>query len=279
MEPRFGSSRLIDLVTGASAILSGAAIGMILGLVGGGGSILAVPLLVHVVGIRLPHVAIGTAAVAVGLNAAMGLIGHSRAGNVQWRCGAVFAAAGVAGALTGAALGKSYDGHSLLFLFGALMVVVGGWMLCKRSVLIRPDVSLDRYNAAQLVPRLAPAGLGVGLLSGFFGIGGGFLIVPGLIWATAMPMTAAVGTSLLAVTAFGLSTAASYALSGLVDWLIVGLLILGGVVGSFAGIALGKKLSGTKRLLEAAFGVMVIIVGLYVAAKAGWPEPLIAVAA
>ena len=259
---------MIDLVTATSAILSGAAIGLILGLVGGGGSILAVPLLVHVVGIRSPHMAIGTAAVAVGLNAAMGLVGHARAGNVKWRCGAVFAAAGVAGALTGAALGKAYDGQKLLFLFGLLMIVVGLSMLRKRTSEPRPDVVLDRASAGRLVPRLAPAGLGVGLLSGFFGIGGGFLIVPGLIWATAMPMTAAVGTSLLAVTAFGLSTAASYALSGLVNWPLVGLLIIGGVGGSLAGIALGKQLAGTKRLLETAFGVMVIGVGLYVAAKA-----------
>ena len=259
---------MIDLITAASAILSGAAIGLILGLVGGGGSILAVPLLVHVVGIRSPHMAIGTAAVAVGLNAAMGLVGHARAGNVKWRCGAVFAAAGVAGALTGAALGKAYGGQRLLFLFGILMIVVGMSMLRKRSTEPRPDVALDRETAASLIPRLAPAGLGVGLLSGFFGIGGGFLIVPGLIWATAMPMTAAVGTSLLAVTAFGLSTAASYALSGLVNWPIVALMIVGGVAGSLAGIALGKRLAGTKRGLETAFGVMVIGVGLYVAALA-----------
>ena len=260
---------MIDLVTAALAILSGAAIGLILGLVGGGGSILAVPLLVHIVGIRSPHVAIGTAAIAVGLNAAMGLVGHAKAGNVKWRCGLVFAAAGVAGALTGAELGKAYDGQKLLFLFGVLMVVVGALMLRKRSTEARPDVALDRDSAGRLIPRLAPAGLGVGLLSGFFGIGGGFLIVPGLIWATRMPMTAAVGTSLLGVTAFGLSTAASYALSGLVDWPIVGLLIVGGVAGSLAGIALGKRLAGTKRLLETAFGVMVIGVGIYVAAKAG----------
>ena len=260
---------MIDLVTAALAILSGAAIGLILGLVGGGGSILAVPLLVHIVGIRSPHIAIGTAAIAVGLNAAMGLVGHAKAGNVKWRCGLVFAAAGVAGALTGAALGKAYDGQKLVFLFGVLMVVVGALMLRKRSTEARPDVALDRDSAGRLIPRLAPAGLGVGLLSGFFGIGGGFLIVPGLIWATRMPMTAAVGTSLLGVTAFGLSTAASYALSGLVDWPIVGLLIVGGVAGSLAGIALGKRLAGTKRLLETAFGVMVIGVGIYVAAKAG----------
>lgn len=213
--------------------------------------------------------AIGTAAIAVGLNAAMGLVGHARHCNVKWRCGMVFAAAGVAGALTGAELGKAYDGQKLLFLFGVLMVVVGGLMLRKRTGGPRPDVVLDRDSAGRLVPRLAPAGLGVGLLSGFFGIGGGFLIVPGLIWATAMPMAAAVGTSLLAVTAFGLSTAASYAMSGLVDWPIVGLLIVGGVAGSLAGIALGRRLAETKHLLETLFGVMVIGIGVYVAAKAG----------
>ena len=131
---------MIDLVTAALAILSGAAIGLILGLVGGGGSILAVPLLVHVVGIRSPHMAIGTAAIAVGLNAAMGLVGHARHGMVKWRCGLLFAAAGVAGALTGAELGKAYDGQKLLFLFGGLMVVVGLSMLRKRTSAPRPDV-------------------------------------------------------------------------------------------------------------------------------------------
>ena len=260
---------MIDLVTPALAILSGAAIGLILGLVGGGGSILAVPLLVHVVGIRSPHIAIGTAAIAVGLNAAMGLVGHARHNMVKWRCGLVFAAAGVAGALTGAELGKAYDGQKLLFLFGGLMVVVGLSMLRKRTSERRPDVVLNRDTAGRLVPRLAPAGLGVGLLSGFFGIGGGFLIVPGLIWATRMPMANAVGTSLLAVTVFGLSTAASYAVSGLVNWPIVGLLMIGGIAGALAGIALGRKLAGTKRVLEIAFGAMVIAVGIYVALKAG----------
>ena len=169
---------------------SGVLVGFVLGLVGGGGSILAVPLLVHVVGIRSPHVAIGTAAVAVGLNAAMGLVGHARQGNVKWRCGLVFAAAGVAGALTGAALGKAYDGQKLLFLFGVLMVVVGLLMFRKRSSQPRPDVVLDRATAGRLIPRLAPAGLGVGLLSGFFGIGGGFLMAPILIFMGIPPSVA-----------------------------------------------------------------------------------------
>jgi uncharacterized membrane protein YfcA len=158
---------MIDAALLVPAVLSGAAIGLILGLVGGGGSILAVPLLVHVVGVQSPHVAIGTGAIAVALNALVGLAGHARVGTVKWRCGAVFAASGVAGALSGAALGKAFDGQHLLFLFGLMMVAVGIAMMRKRPVELAPDVRLSRENAARLLPRLIPMGLGVGLLSGF----------------------------------------------------------------------------------------------------------------
>ena len=259
------------MIDGAQILLtliSGGAIGLILGLVGGGGSILAVPLLVHVVGVRSPHVAIGTAAIAVAVNALAGLTGHARARTVKWRCGAVFAISGVVGALAGAALGKAFDGQRLLFLFGLMMVAVGFAMIRKRRGEPAPDVRLTRENAQHLLPRLVPMGLGVGLLSGFFGIGGGFLIVPGLVWATAMPLANAVGTSLVAVSAFGFSTAGSYAYSGLVDWPLVGLLVAGGVVGSVAGIFLGKRLGQRQRRLEVGFGILVIAVGAYVSAAA-----------
>src|SRR6478752_3529154 len=89
---------------------SGALVGFVLGLVGGGGSILAVPLIVYLVGVRNPHLAIGTSALAVAANAATGLVHHARAGHVKWRCAAVFAAAGVAGAAVGSTLGKAFDG-------------------------------------------------------------------------------------------------------------------------------------------------------------------------
>ncbi len=257
----------MDPATILAALATGAVIGLVLGLVGGGGSILAVPLLVYVVGVPSAHAAIGTAAVAVALNAATGLVGHARAGNVKWPCALVFAAAGVLGAAFGAEAGKAFDGARLLSLFGALMILVGAVMLRQRRHSERPDVRLTRESAGQLVPRLAPIGLGVGLLSGFFGIGGGFLIVPGLMLATAMPIGIAVGTSLVVVTALGATTAASYALSGYVDWPLVALLIAGGLAGSVAGRAAGRRLASARRPLELGFAMMVIATGSFVIFK------------
>ena len=250
-----------------ATLLSGGLIGLILGLVGGGGSILAVPLLVYVVGIASPHVAIGTAAVAVAANAFAGLIGHARAGRVKWGCAGVFAVAGMIGAALGAELGKAFDGKRLLALFGLLMIGVGVSMLRKRRGAEAPDVRLARDSAAVLLPRLISIGLGVGLAAGFFGIGGGFLIVPGLILATGMPLTYAVGTSLVVVAALGMTTAISYAASGLVDWTVTLLLIAGGAAGSLLGLALGRVLAARKGVLERGFAGMVIAVGVYVAAS------------
>ncbi|WP_324743291.1 sulfite exporter TauE/SafE family protein [Tsuneonella sp. CC-YZS046] len=255
----------MTIATVVAALLSGGLIGLILGLVGGGGSILAVPLLVYVVGIGSTHMAIGTAAIAVAANAAASLAGHARAGMVKWRCGSAFAMAGVIGAAMGAELGKALDGKRLLMLFGLLMIGVGISMLRKRRAAEAPDVRLTRQSAGYLLPRLLPIGVGVGLAAGFFGIGGGFLIVPGLMLATAMPLPNAIGTSLLVVTALGLTTAASYALSGLVDWPLTALLAGGGVAGAAAGIALGRRLASRKNLLERIFAAIVIAVGLYVA--------------
>ena len=104
-------------------------------------------------------------------------------------------------------------------------------------------------------------------MSGFFGIGGGFLIVPGLVNATSMPLLNAVGSSLVAVTAFGATTAVSYALSGLVDWPIAGLFILGGAMGGFAGIRIAGRLAAHKRALSVVFSCVVAVVGIYVVAK------------
>lgn len=259
---------MIDPVTIAATLVSGAAIGLILGLVGGGGSILAVPLLVYVVGIGSTHAAIGTAAVAVSANALASLIGHAREGRVKWRCAGVFAVAGMIGAGLGAELGKAFDGQRLLALFGILMIGIGISMLRKRRADAAPDVRLTRSSARRLLPRLVPMGLATGLAAGFFGIGGGFLIVPGLIYATAMPVGYAIGTSLVVVTALGLTTAGSYAFSGLVDWPITGLLVAGGILGSLAGIALGRKLGAREGLLERGFAAMVILIGGYVTTSA-----------
>lgn len=238
---------------------SGVLVGFVLGLVGGGGSILAVPLMVYLVGVPSPHVAIGTSALAVAANALTGLLNHVRHGNVKWRCSLVYAAAGIAGAFAGSTAGKAVDGQKLLFLFAIVMVVVGVLMLRNRRREGDPSVVLGRENA----PKLVGYGAGTGLFSGFFGIGGGFLIVPGLVAATGMPMINAIGSSLVAVTAFGLTTAANYAFSGLVDWALAGVFIVGGVAGGFLGARLAKHLSGTQGRLTTVFAGLIFAVAAY----------------
>ncbi len=240
---------------------SGAIIGVVLGLVGGGGSIVAVPLLVYIVGVAAPHVAIGTAAVAVALNAAIGLIAHVRHGTVKWRCAGVFAGAGIVGSALGAEAGKAIDGQHLLALFGLLMIGVALSMVRGTSRTGNADVRLSWKTAPQLLHWLVGIGLAVGLLSGFFGIGGGFLIVPGLMLATGMPMANAIGTSLVAVTAFGLTTSVSYAASGLVDLQMAALLLAGGAVGSLAGSRLSQRLAQKAGLLTQVFAGIVFLVG------------------
>lgn len=250
---------MLDTVQYLLGAGSGVLVGFILGLVGGGGSILAVPLMVYLVGVPSPHVAIGTSALAVAANALTGLLNHVRHGNVKWRCSMVYAVAGIGGAFAGSTAGKAFDGQKLLFLFAIVMIVVGLLMLRNRRREGDPSVVLGRENA----PKLVGYGVGTGLFSGFFGIGGGFLIVPGLVAATGMPMINAIGSSLVAVTAFGLTTAANYALSGLVDWALAGVFIVGGVVGSFVGARLAKHLSGTQGRLTTVFAGLIFIVAAY----------------
>lgn len=244
---------------------SGALVGFVLGLVGGGGSILAVPLMVYLVGVRSPHLAIGTSALAVAANAAMGLFSHARAGHVKWRCASIYAAAGVGGALAGSTAGKSFDGQKLLFLFAIVMIVVGVMMLRGRGRSGDAEAQCTRENA----PKVVSFGFGTGLFSGFFGIGGGFLIVPGLVASTGMPMLNAVGSSLVAVTAFGLATAANYAFSGLIDWPLAGVFIAGGALGGVLGTIAAKRLSATTGRLTTVFAALIFVVAAYMLWKSG----------
>jgi uncharacterized membrane protein YfcA len=252
------------------AVVSGGLVGFTLGLVGGGGSILAVPLLVYVVGMSSPHAAIGTSAIAVAASAAANLLGHAKQKTVKWSCAIVFALAGIVGAALGANLGKMVDGGRLLTLFGVLMIVVGLAMLRPRKVRGNADVKLTRETVLHLSPYLIGIGFLVGALSGFFGIGGGFLIVPGLMIATGMPLINAVGSSLVAVTAFGMTTAVSYAFSGLVDWFLAALFIFGGALGGVVGIQLAHRLAPRKHALTRIFSAVVIVVGVYVVLRGIW---------
>jgi uncharacterized protein len=249
------------------AFTSGGLVGFVLGLIGGGGSVLAVPLLVYVVGVESPHIAIGTSAIAVALSAFANLIQHARAGNVKWQCAIVFTAAGIAGAFLGSSIGKALDGQKLLFLFGLVMIVIAIFMASKKGSDGVPDVKLTKSSAQRLLPPLLAYGFGVGMLSGFFGIGGGFLVVPGLLAATNMPMLLAVGSSLVSVTAFGLTTAVNYAVSGLIDWALAGLFIGGGIAGGYFGGRAARKLSGERDKLRLVFAVIVAAVGIYVSAR------------
>ncbi len=200
------------------AIASGSIVGFVLGLVGGGGSILAVPLLVYVVGVPSPHIAIGTSAIAVALSAAANLAGHARAQNREValrshicdrrhdRCGRRRAAWQNGGWRKAVGFVRGFDDYHRHNHAKAAQV-------CRES--------RCQTHARKRVANAAVAdrfGLAVGVMSGFFGIGGGFLIVPGLIGATAMPLINAIGSSLVSVTVFGLTTATSYAWSGFVDW-------------------------------------------------------------
>jgi uncharacterized membrane protein YfcA len=254
---------MISIMQGVLGLASGALVGFSLGLVGGGGSILAVPLMVYVVGVPDAHVAIGTSAIAVAANAAVNLSNHARGGTVRWSCALTFAAAGIIGALLGSIFGKMLDGQKLLALFALLMLVIAVLMLKTRSRIGLPDVQMDWTN----MPAIVSLGLATGTLSGFFGIGGGFLIVPALMLATGMSIMNAVSSSLVAVTAFGLTTAASYAYSGLISWGLAGLFIAGGIAGGLIGTRSARLLSAQRGALNIVFAAVIIAVALYMLAR------------
>lgn len=252
----------VDLLHPALAILCGAVVGFTLGLVGGGGSIMATPLLLYVVGLS-PHLAIGTGALAVSANSFVNFGGHARCGNVRWRSAILFALIGMVGAAIGSTLGKTFDGQRLLFLFAMLMIAVGIMMLRRGARPAAPSVAQEERLTATAVTKVAAAALLVGMLSGFFGIGGGFLIVPGLLFSTGMPMILAVGSSLLAVGSFGLTTAVNYGWSGLVDWPVAAEYIAGGIAGGMLGMRLCNRLAPRKAALNKVFAGLVFVVATF----------------
>jgi uncharacterized membrane protein YfcA len=253
----------LTLAPALLSVASGVLVGFLLGLFGGGGSALATPLLLYVVGVRDPHVAIGTSAAAVAVNAAINLLGHGRGGRVKWPCATVFALAGLLGSLGGSTLAKQVDGQRLLVFFAAAMAAIALSMLRKPRSEGDPTVHIT----LPLMAKLTPLGLVTGFAAGFFGIGGGFLIVPGLMAATGMTLANAAASSLLSVAIFGAATSANYALSGLVAWPVAGLFIAGGTLGGWLGLRAAKALAGRALLARRLFAALVLLVAAYVAWK------------
>jgi uncharacterized protein len=200
--------------TDLASLLSGGLVGLVLGLVGGGGSIIAVPLLLYLVGVPSAHAALGTSAIAVSLSAAGNLLGMAQRGLVKWPCGLMLAASGVVGSYFGAQVALQIPGAKLIALFGGLMLVIGTLMLLRKNAEGDPDVRLTMATARSMLPPIVVSGLGAGALAGFFGVGGGFLIVPALMFATGMTITHAIATSLVGITAFGAVTASTYTRAG-----------------------------------------------------------------
>lgn len=245
------------------AALGGALIGLLLTLFGGGGSVLATPWLIYVVGLTDTHAAIGTSAAAVAVNAATGLAAQARAGRVKWPCATVFAAAGLVGALLGAQLAKRVDGAALLHWFAVMMIAIAVSMLLPRRSAGDPDV----HFTPAMTFRLAPFGLLTGLAAGFFGIGGGFLIAPGLMASTGMTLANAGASSLVSVSLFGSATSLSYALSGQLVWPLFGALVAGGALGTLAALPLARHLESRVALARTLFALMVIAVAIYILLK------------
>lgn len=190
------------------AVFLGLLIGAVVGLLGGGGSILAVPVLVYAAGQELPQ-AVATSLLVVGITAAVAVLPRLRAGQIAWRIGLLFGAAGAATAVAGAAVNRALPDDVVLALFAALMIGAGIRMLQEKPATgAACAVDDGGVNWRRCLPRTLAGGLAVGFLTGLLGVAGGFLIIPVLVVALGLPMTTAIGTSLVIV---ALNSAAGFA--------------------------------------------------------------------
>src|SRR5260370_29987214 len=197
-------------------VISGLLVGFILGLIGGGGSILAVPLLLYFLGYLHPHIVIGTTAVAVALTAYANLFTHWRAGTVRWKPAILFALPGVIGAAVGAQVGKVFPSTPLLFLFALLMIVIA--LLLLRSG--GSPSSRPTPSGTSMLVWIFPVGFGVGLLSGFFGIGGGVLVVPRPVFSPRLPPPGPGGSFFFFLGGFCTTDRHNHALFWLFYWFV-----------------------------------------------------------
>ena len=242
------------------ALLGAVAIGLVLGLLGSGGSILTVPVLVYLAG-QPDKVAIAESLAIVGAIAAVGAVPYARQQLVDWRSVLYFGVPGIVGTYGGAALSAYVPGAVQLALFAVVMLLAAGLMLRGKK---GPEEGGGARQAAWLI---AVEGLVVGVLTGLVGVGGGFLIVPALVLLGGLPMRLAVGTSLLIVAAKSAAGFVKYldvlaSIGQRVDWELIGLFAAVGIVGSLAGNALSQRVPQAQ--LKRGFAVFLIVMGVFI---------------
>jgi uncharacterized membrane protein YfcA len=242
------------------SLIFGGIIGLSLGLLGGGGSILTVPVLVYIIGQNV-HAATGTSLMIVGSSAFFGALFYSRRGEVLLKSGLVFGFMSMIGAVPGAWLNGIVAGEVILVLFSVLMLVVGMVMLRGRTSRRQPEsrVPCETYALKNWL-KISAIGLLVGVLAGFFGIGGGFLIVPTLVLLGNFPIHQAVGTSLLVIALTSFAGFITHLTLGGIDFAVMLIFVAGSTVGVLAGTKAACRISGQK--LDRAFGLFTIFVAL-----------------
>ncbi|KUI33542.1 hypothetical protein AU195_00520 [Mycobacterium sp. IS-1496] len=234
-------------------------VGISLGLLGGGGSILTVPLLAYVAGMDTKQ-AIATSLLVVGVTSAIGAISHARAGRVQWRTGLIFGGAGMAGAYSGGLLAQFIPGTVLLIGFAVMMVATAIAMLRGRK-----NVETVEGTHRLPVPKIIAEGLVVGLVTGLVGAGGGFLVVPALALLGGLPMPVAVGTSLIVIAMKSFAGLGGYLSSVQIDWPVALAVTAAAVVGALAGARLTAMVNPDS--LRKAFGWFVLAMSSVILAQ------------
>jgi hypothetical protein len=243
-------------------------IGLLLGLLGGGGSILTVPMLVYLLHVE-PKLAIVTSFVVVGISSLMALIPHARRGSVCWKSGLFFGLAGMVGAFGGGRVAVQFSSDLLMSLFGLISLFTGLLMLRGKRGEAKAGVAIQPSSVCPIqLPffRLLFDGFFVGGLTGMVGVGGGFMIVPALTLLVGLPMQGAVGTSLLIIAMNALAGLSGYSQHVALDWQLTGLVTAGAIFGSAVGGGLSAYVK--PAALRKAFGIMVIGIAGYVLTQA-----------
>jgi uncharacterized membrane protein YfcA len=251
------------------AVPVGLAVGLLLGALGGGGSILAVPALVYLLG-QSPGAATTDALVVVGLSAVTAMLAHHRVGRVRVAQGVIFGVLGVAGTYAGTCVSASVDPNLLLAGFAGLMVVAAVGMLRRRSAPSTEDTPEQpagrRRVTAGRATKVVSIASAVGLLTGLFGVGGGFVVVPALVLALGFDMATAVGTSLLVITTnAGTALAARLGSGAAMDWPLLAVFATAAMSGGLAGQKVTARVP--PRALAVAFAALCLCLAGFIAAR------------